>query len=124
VVELEPDEPKAVKAIKPEKIEKPSSPMHPTAAKLGLTLVDLTDDQKKEAKLKGGTVVEAASGAAATAGLRVGDIIVAIANSEILSAKEAEGVLARQDKSKSIPVQMRRGARGDYVLIKPDLSQK
>ncbi len=124
VVELEPDEPKAVKAIKPEKIEKPSSPMHPTAAKLGLTLVDLTDDQKKEAKLKGGTVVEAASGAAATAGLRAGDIIVAIANSEILSAKEAEGVLARQDKSKSIPVQMRRGARGDYVLIKPDLSQK
>ncbi len=124
VVELEPEEPKAVKVIKPEKVEKPSAPLHPMTAKLGLTLIDLTEGQKKEAKLKGGAAVEASAGVAATAGLRVGDVIVAIANSEILSTKEAEGVLARQDKNKPIPVQIRRGARGDYVLIKPDLSQK
>jgi len=120
VAELEPDEAKAIKASKPEKVEKLSPPVHVAAAKLGLTFVDLTDEQKKEAKLKGGARVESVSGRAASTGLREGDIIVSVANIEVLSAKDAEAELARQDKSKPIALQMRRGSRGDYVLIKPE----
>ena len=119
VVEMESDEPKPVKAQVPEKAEKPAAPAYPTANKLGLELADLTDAQKKESNLKGGARVESVSGRAASTGLREGDVIVSIANSEVLSAKEAEAELARQDKNKPIALQMRRGSRGDYVLIKP-----
>lgn len=124
VAELEPDESKAPKASKPEKVEKPTPPTYATATKLGLTLADLTEEQKKEAKLRGGARVDASSGRAASAGLREGDVIVAIANSEIMNAKEAEGLLTQQDKTKPIALQIRRGARGDYVLIKPEIATK
>ncbi len=119
VAEMESDEPKAVKASKTEKAEKSAEPIYAAASKLGLSLVNLTEEQKKESKLKSGVRVERVSGAAANAGLREGDVIVAIANNEVFSAKEAESVLARQDKNKSIALQIRRGARGDFVLIKP-----
>ena len=124
VAELEPDEAKTVKTSKSEKVEKPTPPVHATAAKLGLTLADLTEAQKKEAKLKGGARVESVSGRAAGTGLREGDVIVAIANNEVFSAKEAESLLVQQDKSKPIALQVRRGNRGDYVLIKPETAAK
>lgn len=124
VAELEPDEAKTASLSKPEKIEKPVSPTYPAAAQLGLTLADLSEEQKKESKLKGGGRVDAALGRAASAGLREGDVIVAIANREVLSAKEAETVLTQQDKTKPIALQIRRGMRGDYVLIKPESVSK
>jgi serine protease Do len=119
VAELEPEAPKVAKESKPEKLEKPAAPAHATAAKLGLTLSDLNDAQKKDSKLKAGARVDAANGAAGNSGLREGDVIVAIANTEVTSAKDAEAVLSKQDKNRVIAVQIRRGARGDFVLIKP-----
>lgn len=119
VAEMESDEPKAVKAELPAKIEKPVPSAHAAASKLGLELADLTDAQKKDTKLKGGASVGAVSGAAASAGLREGDVIVAIANKEISTAKDAETVLVKLDKERSIAVQIRRGDRGEFVLIKP-----
>ncbi len=119
VVEMEPDEAKEIQAKVPAKAEKPAASAYPTANKLGLTLIDLTDVQKKESKLKGGARVESSSGVAASAGLQDGDIIVAIANTEILTAKDAENSLTRQDKSKSIAMQILRADRGLFVLIKP-----
>ncbi len=119
VAEMESDEPKPVKAQAPDKVEKPAASGYPTANKLGLTLADLTDAQKKELKLKAGARVESSSGVAASAGLQDGDVIVAIANTEVSTAKDAENILMKQDKSKSIVVQIRRNDRGDYILLKP-----
>ncbi len=122
VAELESDEPKAAKVETPAKAETPALSAHPTSAKLGLELADLTDAQKKDSKLKGGVRVNGASGQAASAGLREGDVIVAIANTEVTSAKDAEAVLTKQDKTKSIVIQIRRGDRGEFVLIKSSAS--
>jgi serine protease Do len=119
VAEMESDEPKPAKAEPPAKVEKPAPAAHPTAAKLGLEIADLTDAQKKASKLTGGASVTSSSGRAANAGLQSGDIILAIANAQVASAKEAESLLAKQDKNKSIVMQIRRGDRGDFVLIKP-----
>jgi serine protease Do len=119
VVEMEPDEAKEIQAKAPAKVEKPVASAYPTANKLGLTLIDLTDVQKKESKLKGGARVESSSGVSASAGLQDGDMIVAIANTEILTAKDAENILAKQDKSKSIAIQIMRVDRGLFILIKP-----
>lgn len=100
-----------------EKEDKPK----PTAAAqlLGLTVSELTDAQKKELKLKGGVKVTAAAEAAARAGLREGDIIVAIANTEIASVKEFEAAVARVDKTKPVNVLFRRGEWAQYALIRP-----
>jgi serine protease Do len=121
VAELEPEEPKTAKADpKPEKAEKPAPPTYATANSLGLGLADLTDENKKELKLKAGARIESALGAAASAGLQSGDVIVAIANTEVASAKDAESILAKQDKAKAIALQIRRGDRGNFVLLKPE----
>jgi serine protease Do len=101
----------------PEREEKPKA----TSAiqLLGLTVVDITEAQKKEFKVKGGVKVETATEASARAGLREGDVIVAIANMEIGSVKEFDAAVAKIDKSKAVNVLFRRGDWAQYALIRP-----
>ena len=47
------------------------------------------------------------------------DIIVAIGNTEIGSVKEFDTVVAKVDKSKPVPVLLRRGELATYLLIRP-----
>jgi serine protease Do len=91
----------------------------PAAQSLGLVVAELTEAQKREAKVKGGVRVETATEGAARAGIREGDIIVAIGNTEIGSVKEFDAVVARSDKTKPIPVLLRRGELATYLLIRP-----
>jgi len=84
-----------------------------------LTVSDLTDAQKKELKLKGGVLVNAATEAAARAGLREGDVILAVANVEVSGVREFEAVLGRLDKGKPINVLFRRGDWAQYAVIRP-----
>lgn len=86
---------------------------------LGLSVSDLTDAQKKDLKLKGGVRVDASSDAAARAGIREGDVIIAIGNSEVSTVKDFESVLAKADKTKPLPVLLRRGELATYLLIRP-----
>jgi serine protease Do len=85
----------------------------------GLTVSDLTEAQKKEFRVRGGVRVEAAADAAARAGIREGDLIVAIANTELTSVKEFEAIMSRIDKSRPVSVLVRRGDGAQYVLIRP-----
>ncbi len=115
VAELEPDKPAAKKG--PAKPEKPKSGA--VLQGLGLSLSDLTDAQRKELKLKGGVRVDAATDAAARAGLREGDVILQVGNTEVASVAEFEAVLAKHDKSKPLSVLFRRGEWAQYALIRP-----
>jgi serine protease Do len=63
--------------------------------------------------------VDVAVEAAARAGIREGDLIVAIANAEVSSVKEFEAILSRVDKSRPASVLVRRGDAAQYVLIRP-----
>ncbi len=103
------------KAAAPE--EKPKQ--SPAALLLGLTVSDLPDAQKKELKLKGGVRVEAATDGAARAGIREGDVIVAIANTEVTNVKEFDAVVAKMDKSKPVNLLFHRGEWAQYALIRP-----
>ncbi len=114
VAEVEPEKP-AQRAS----VAQPNPPVAGPAQALGLVVSELTDEQKKELKLRGGVRVDAAEGLAARAGLREGDVIVAIANTEVLSVKAFEQVLAKVDKSKSVNVLFRRGEWAQYALIRP-----
>lgn len=85
----------------------------------GLALSELTDAQKKELKIKGGVKVDAVEGVAARAGIREGDVIVAIANAEVASVKEFEAAVAKLDKTKPVNVLFRRGELAQFALIRP-----
>jgi serine protease Do len=56
---------------------------------------------------------------ATRAGLREGDIVMAVANTEIKNVKEFEAVLARLDKTKPVAILLRRGEWAQYTLIRP-----
>ena len=86
---------------------------------LGLAVSELTDAQKKELKIKGGVKVDAVAEGAARAGLREGDIILAIANVEIDGAKAFEAAVAKADRSKPVSILFRRGEWAQYALIRP-----
>jgi len=85
----------------------------------GLTISDLTEAQKKDLRVRGGVRVDSAVDAAARAGIREGDVLVAVANAEITSIKEFELIVSRLDKNKPISVLIRRGDGAQYVLIRP-----
>ena len=109
----------AEKPIRRTSAPEPKAPVSGPAQVLGLVVSELPDAQKKELKLKGGVKVDTADGAAGRAGLREGDVIVAVANSEVTSVKEFEAALAKADKSKSVNVLFRRGEWAQYALIRP-----
>ena len=113
IAEIEADKP--VKKV----IEKEDKPKASAGGQLlGLVVSDLTDAQKKELKIKGGVKVDAASDAAARAGLREGDVIMAIANAEVSTVKEFETAAAKLDKTKPVNVRFRRGEWDQYVMIR------
>jgi len=112
VAEIEPD-----KVAKKEREEKPKSTS--AGQTFGLTVTEVSEADKKELNLKGGVRVEAATEAAARAGLRQGDIILAIANQEVGNVKDFEAILGKADKSKSLQVLFRRGDWAQYTVIRP-----
>ena len=72
---------------------------------LGLALRPLTREEKKEAKLDGGLVVEEAGGAAARAGVEVGDVLLAINGKPIQSIEQVKSLLAGKPKNVALLVQ-------------------
>ena len=111
-----------IEADKPAKapvVAEPKAPVAGPAKVIGLAVSELTDAQKKELKVKGGVKVDMAEGVAARAGLREGDIIVSLANTEVSNVKSFESALAAIDKSKSVTVLIRRGEQAQFVIIRP-----
>ena len=116
VAELEPESrPQALRG----KAE-PKAPVTGAAtAVLGLTVSDLTPEQRREAKIKGGVLVDMVDGPAARAGLREGDLILAVANTEISDARQFEAVVAKLDRNRPVSVLLRRGEWAQYAVIRP-----
>lgn len=100
-------------------VEKEIKPKASSAGQvLGLMVSELTEAQKKELAVRGGVKVELANEAAARAGLREGDVIVAIANSEVSTVREFEAVVSKLDKTKPVNVLFRRGEWAQYAVIR------
>ena len=113
IAEMDADKPVAKPTVRE---EKPRASV--VGQSFGLTVSDLSDAQLKELKIKGGVRVEAASDAAARAGMREGDVILAVANVEVASVKDFESVLSKLDKTKPLSVMFRRGDWVQFVVIR------
>jgi serine protease Do len=114
VVELDEDKPASGRKPQPKK-PKPEQ----SANALGLHVSDLTEAQRKELKLDGGVLVDAAEGAAARAGLRPSDIVLQVNNSEVRDAKTFNALAAKLDPKKSAALLVRRDDTTQYVVVRP-----
>jgi serine protease Do len=86
---------------------------------LGLAVADLSEAQKREMRLRGGVRVEAVDGAAARAGLREGDVILSMDNTEISDVKQFNQLAQKAEKARAVSVLVRRGEAVSYLVIKP-----
>ncbi|ODU10733.1 MAG: serine peptidase [Rubrivivax sp. SCN 71-131] len=90
-----------------------------TRSALGLTVSDLGEAQKKELRLRGGVRVDAVEGAAARAGVREGDVILAVNNADVADARQFEAVTGKLDKARAVSLLVRRGDAVNYLVIRP-----
>lgn len=95
-------------------------PQPPVAAPYGLGLTELTDAQRKELKVEGGVFVDSVQGAAARAGLRRGDIILAINNQDVKSAEQFRQLMGGFDKGRIVALLVRRGSNSLYIPFRLD----
>ncbi len=87
-----------------------------TISRLGISVSEPTAEQRSQLKITGGVVVDDVQGAAARAGLRHGDIILAVNNQEVKSLEQF-GQLLGQFKKDDIPALLVR--RNDMTLYVP-----
>jgi serine protease Do len=111
IAEMEPDK-VAKREDRKNKSEQPTNT-------LGLMVSDLTEAQKKELKVDGGALVEAAEGAAARAGLRPGDIVLRINNTDVKDAKQFNALVSKLEPKKTALLLVRRGDASQFVTVKP-----
>lgn len=87
--------------------------------RLGVTVVELTAEQKKGLDLKGGVVVkEVLNGPAAMIGLRPGDVITHLNNQAIDSTRTFTQVAQELPKNRSVSMRVLRQGRASFITFK------
>jgi serine protease Do len=93
-----------------------------TPNRLGLLLAEPSAEQRKQAGIDHGLIVEDVRNGAARTDLRPGDWILALvskgAQTEIRGVEQFNGLLAKFDKSSTITLLVRRGESQTFVTIK------
>jgi serine protease Do len=84
----------------------------------GLALSELTADQRRELSIDHGLLVEEVTGDAARAGIRVGDVILAVNNGKVATVDAFRKAIAAVPKGKSAAILVRRGDGSLYVPLK------
>ncbi len=87
--------------------------------RLGMTVVDLTAEQKKAIDLQGGVVIqEVQDGPAAMIGLRPGDVITHLNNQAIDSAKTFTKIAQALPNNRSLSMRVLRQGRASFITFK------
>jgi len=83
----------------------------------GVSITDLSDAKKKELNIKSGIeVTGVGDGTFAKAGIRPGDVIIRIGDTDITGVKQFEALVKALDANKAVPVFVR---RADSTLVIP-----
>ncbi len=101
-----------------EATQTPKAPPKAEANKVGLTLKELAPQQKKKLNGKNGLLVTDSTGAAAQAGIRRGDVILGLNNSETQSVEQFNKQINAIAAGKTVAVLVQRGESTLYVPIK------
>ncbi len=101
-----------------EKVAQRPGKMESVAGRLGLGLNDLSEAQKKKLRIPHGVVVVEAQALAARAGIRRGDVITAVNNSDVTSVEQFNQILAGYKAGQNIALLVRRGERALFIPFK------
>lgn len=87
--------------------------------RLGVSVSELSDEQKKTLDLKGGVIIrEVQDGPAALIGLRPGDVITHLNNQAIVSAKSFTEVAKNLPKNRTVSMRVLRQGRASFITFK------
>jgi serine protease Do len=89
-------------------------------ARLGLSVVELSKEQKKQLDIENGLLIEDLKGTSARNDLQRGDIILALGNTPIVSIEQLNSVLKSIPKARNVALLIRRGDTSSYIAIKLD----
>lgn len=104
---------KALASKKPDGSASPAPVNNP----FGLGVTDLTDAKRRELNVKSGVeITSLGEGAAARSGIRPGDVIVRVGDTDITGVKQFEALTKGLDSSRAVAVFVR---RADSTLIVP-----
>ena len=102
--------------LQPEKLALGGADQSDTG-RLGLAVQDLTPEQRKQLEVKGGVVVGGVDGPAARAGLRQGDVVIAVNGEQIDSAKQFKNLVDKAPDGKPVALLIQRGDMRMYVPV-------
>ena len=91
--------------LKSDDVASNASPAAGHGGRLGLAVRPLTQDEKQQAELASGLVVEQASGPAAEAGIREGDVILAVNGRPVKSIADLRAATAKAGKVVALLIQ-------------------
>ncbi len=87
--------------------------------RLGVTVADLTAEQRKSLDIQGGVVIkEVQDGPAAVIGLRPGDVITHLDNKAVTSTKIFADVAKALPKNRSVSMRVLRQGRASFITFK------
>ena len=109
-----------VAELQDEKVaQKPAKKAIPESSKRhGMSLSDLTAEQRKELGAAGGVFVEDAQGPAAKAGVRQGDVILSVGSQEVKSVEQFNQLIGQIEKGKTVALLVRRGESQIFITLK------
>ncbi|HEV7392047.1 MAG TPA: DegQ family serine endoprotease, partial [Burkholderiales bacterium] len=97
-----------------------AKPPAATPGVLGMSLTDLTEAQRKELKVEGGVLVGEVQGVAARAGIRRGDVILAVNNQDVKSVDHFRELMGQVEKGRIVALLVRRGGNSLYIPFRVD----
>lgn len=97
-----------------------SEPSGEQIARLGLSVAELSEEQKKQLDIESGLLIEDVKGSNVRNDLQRGDIILALGNTPIDSIEQLNSVLKAIPKGRNVALLIRRGETASYIAIKLD----
>ncbi|MGI9026500.1 MAG: Do family serine endopeptidase [Burkholderiaceae bacterium] len=101
----------------------PEPPKPAVTNNLGLSVVDLGEEKRKQLNIASGVLVESVEGSAASTGLRRDDIVLALNNVDVTSAKQFNEQVVKLDAKKQAFLLVRRGENVFYLPLRPTQRQ-
>ncbi len=87
-------------------------------ARLGISVVELNEEQKKQLEIESGLLIDEVRGVNARSELQRGDIILAVGNTPVTSIEQLNGVMKSIPKGRNVALLVRRGETASYIAIK------
>ena len=97
----------------------PDEPESKGQSALGITVVGLTDEEKKEFRVNHGVKVTEVSGAGANAGLVAGDVILTVGNTDVSSAEQFVQLADEAEQGKPLGMMVQRNGQAQWILVRP-----